>query len=147
MKTGDSENTTVYSAMRMPGIPKKPGFLTTFGKPNRLLVCECERSSQISLGQSLAMTNGVEIRDKIASGSNRLTGYLEQLRAYQAGDSSAMAPKGMIEELFLRALCRKPSERELKASLDVLVGAQDPRIALEDILWALLNSKEFMMLR
>jgi hypothetical protein len=53
----------------------------------------------------------------------------------------------MIEELFLRALCRKPSERELKASLDVLVGAQDPRIALEDILWALLNSKEFMMLR
>jgi hypothetical protein len=147
MKTGDSENTTVYSAMRMPGIPKKPGFLTTFGKPNRLLVCECERSSQISLGQSLAMTNGVEIRDKIASGSNRLTGYLEQLRAYHAGDSSAMAPKGMIEELFLRALCRKPSERELKASLDVLIGAQDPRIALEDILWALLNSKEFMMLR
>jgi hypothetical protein len=147
MKTGDSENTTVYSAMRMPGIPKKPGFLTTFGKPNRLLVCECERSSQISLGQSLAMTNGVEIRDKIASGSNRLNGYLEQLRAYQAGDDSAMAPEGMIEELFLRALCRKPSERELKASLDVLVGAQDPRIALEDILWALLNSKEFMMLR
>jgi hypothetical protein len=93
------------------------------------------------------MTNGVEIRDKIASGSNRLTGYLEQLRAYHAGDSSAMAPKGMIEELFLRALCRKPSERELKASLDVLIGAQDPRIALEDILWALLNSKEFMMLR
>jgi hypothetical protein len=147
MKTGDSENTTVYSAMRMPGIPKKPGFLTTFGKPNRLLVCECERSSQISLGQSLAMTNGVEIRDKIASGSNRLNGYLEHLRAYQAGDDSAMAPEGMIEELFLRALCRKPSERELKASLDVLVGAQDPRIALEDILWALLNSKEFMMLR
>ncbi|MFM9061448.1 MAG: DUF1553 domain-containing protein [Pirellula sp.] len=147
MKTGDSENTTVYSAMRMPGIPKKPGFLTTFGKPNRLLVCECERSNQISLGQSLAMTNGVEIRDKIASGSNRLSGYLEQLQAYQAGDNSAMSPEKIIEELFLRALCRKPSARELQSTLEVLGSAQDPRIALEDILWALLNSKEFMMLR
>lgn len=147
MKTGDSENTTVYSAMRMPGIPKKPGFLTTFGKPNRLLVCECERSNQISLGQSLAMTNGVEIRDKIASGSNRLSGYLEQLQAHKAGDNSAMSPEKIIEELFLRALCRKPSARELQSTLDVLSSAQDPRIALEDILWALLNSKEFMMLR
>jgi hypothetical protein len=147
MKTGDSENTTVYSAMRMPGIPKKPGFLTTFGKPNRLLVCECERSNQISLGQSLAMTNGVEIRDKIASGSNRLSGYLEQLQAHKAGDNSAMSPEKIIEELFLRALCRKPSARELQSTLEVLGSAQDPRIALEDILWALLNSKEFMMLR
>ncbi len=147
MKTGDSENSTVYSAMRMPGIPKKPGFLTTFGKPNRLLVCECERSNQISLGQSLAMTNGVEIRDKIASGSNRLSGYLEQLQAHKAGDNSAMSPEKIIEELFLRALCRKPSARELQSTLEVLGSAQDPRIALEDILWALLNSKEFMMLR
>jgi hypothetical protein len=147
MKTGDSENTTVYSAMRMPGIPKKPGFLTTFGKPNRLLVCECERSNQISLGQSLAMTNGVEIRDKIASGSNRISGYLEQLQAHKAGDNSAMSPEKIIEELFLRALCRKPSARELQSTLEVLGSAQDPRIALEDILWALLNSKEFMMLR
>lgn len=147
LRTGDEENSTVYSAMRMPGIPKKPGFLTTFGKPNRLLVCECERSSQISLGQSLAMTNGVEIRDKIASPSNRLDGYLKQLEAHLAGDPKAMGPEKLIEELFYRALCRKPSERELRASLEALQSASDRRIALEDILWALLNSKEFMMLR
>ena len=140
MRTGDEGNTTVYSAMRMPGIPKKPGFLTTFGKPNRLLVCECERSNQISLGQSLAMSNGVEIRDKIASQNNRLTGYLEELQTHRAGHE-------VIEEMFLRALCRKPSENELRASLQSIESAQDPRVALEDILWALLNSKEFMMLR
>jgi hypothetical protein len=151
MRTGDEENSTVYSAMRMPGIPKKPGFLTTFGKPNRLLVCECERSNQISLGQSLAMSNGVEIRDKIASPDNRLTDYIKQLDAHSQGDTARLGPEQVpekvIEELFLRALCRKPSERELRASVDALQSAQDRRIALEDILWALLNSKEFMMLR
>lgn len=147
LRTGDGENGTVYSAMRMPGIPKKPGFLTTFGKPNRLLVCECERSNQISLGQSLAMTNGVEIRDKIASASNRLEGYLKEFEAHLAGDTSALGPESIIEEMFLRALSRGPSERELRASVEALKSASDRRVALEDILWALLNSKEFMMLR
>jgi hypothetical protein len=72
---------------------------------------------------------------------------MQQLQAHKAGDNSAMPPEKIIEELFLRALSRKPSERELQSTLDLLARAQDPRIALEDILWALLNSKEFMMLR
>ena len=152
LRTGDEDNSTVYSAMRMPGIPKKPGFLTTFGKPNRLLVCECERSSQISLGQSLAMTNGVEIRDKIASPSNRLDGYIQQLQMHAKGDANAMRPEQVIEELFLRALSRKPSEKELRTGLEALepTANADPvsqRTVLEDLTWALLNSKEFMMLR
>lgn len=135
LKTGDEERSEVNSAMRMPGVPKKPGFLTTFGKPNRLLVCECERSNQISLGQSLAMANGVEVRDKLTSTSNRLSALV------------GMGNREAVEELFLTSLCRHPSDREIQVAVEMLNGAADKRMALEDLLWALLNSKEFMTLR
>jgi hypothetical protein len=135
LKTGDEERSEVYSAMRMPGVPKKSGFLTTFGKPNRLLVCECERSNQISLGQSLAMANGVEVRDKLTATSNRLSALVQ------------MDSREAVEELFLTSLCRHPSQREREVAVEMLHSAPDKRIALEDLLWALLNSKEFMTLR
>jgi len=135
LRTGDDVHVEVLSAMRMPGVPKKPGFLTTFGKPNRLLVCECERSNQISLGQSLAMANGLEVRDKLTAENNRL--YALQ----------NIAPEAAIEELFLTALCRHPSIKEREGALNLIQSAQDKRSAFEDLLWALLNSKEFMTLR
>jgi len=121
--------------MRMPGVPKKPGFLTTFGKPNRLLVCECERSNQISLGQSLAMANGVEVRDKLTATSNRLS------------ELEGMESRDAVEELFLSSLCRHPSQREREVAVQMIDTVPNKRLALEDLLWALLNSKEFMTLR
>jgi len=135
LKTGDEERSEVRSAMRMPGVPKKPGFLTTFGKPNRLLVCECERSNQISLGQSLAMANGVEVRDKLTATSNRLS------------ELEGMESRDAVEELFLSSLCRHPSQREREVAVQMIDTVPNKRLALEDLLWALLNSKEFMTLR
>jgi hypothetical protein len=124
-------------AMHMPGVPRKPGFLTAFGKPNRLLVCECERTNQVSLGQSLVLVNGTEVRGKLTERNNcidRLTASMED-------------PKLILDQLFLRALCRLPTEKEIVACLQTIDRSPDRRVALEDILWALLNSKEFVMLR
>lgn len=146
-------------AIRMPGVPKKRGFLTTFGKPDRLLVCECERSSQVSLGQSLALVNGKEVRDKLTDAKNRIDALIRSERSNPA----------LVEELFLTTLCRPPSRREMERAIQLLDSASDKpqsiedaalaitqnltaplyhkRRALEDLLWALLNSKEFVMLR
>ncbi len=63
--------TSKQRAVARPEIPKDAGFLTTFGKPNRLLVCECERSNSVSLGQSLMLINGSEMRSKLSESGTR----------------------------------------------------------------------------
>jgi hypothetical protein len=150
---------TIRRAMEMPGVPVKKGFLKTFGKTDRLLVCECERTNAVSLGQSLSLVNGKEIRDRISHSDNRI-GRLMSL---------PIPFSERVEELFLAALCRKPNAREQEAVLamleantdrpknveEVLLAVQQAanakqyseRRVLEDVLWALINSKEFAILR
>jgi hypothetical protein len=118
-------------------VPTRSGFLTTFGKPVRLLVCECERSADTSLGQSLAMVNGLETRDKLASQGNRL----DLLEHSQSGSEE------IIEELYLASLARYPTAEESQAMVRHYEASNDRRRALEDVLWVLLNSKEFVLVR
>lgn len=126
-----------HQAMAMPGIPKGPGFLRTFGKPNRLLICECERSNQVSLVQSLSLANGGEVQGKISSDRN-IIGQLF---------SESIAPEAAIEEIFMRALARTPVDAEWLSFREKLVSEESPRRVLEDVLWAVINSKEFVMIR
>jgi hypothetical protein len=145
--------------MEMPGIPVKKGFLRTFGKPDRLLVCECERTNQVSLGQSLSMLNGIEIRERLGQVDNRIGRMIQ----------SSIPFTEKVEELFLASLSRRPTERELRAATELLESVEDrpksideialavqqpttakqykERRVLEDLLWALINSKEFSILR
>ncbi len=133
----DEGTILVHQAMRMPGIPKKSGFLTAFGKPNRLLDCECERTNAVSLAQSLALVNGKEVRERLTARGNRIDGLL----------SSQMESEGMIRSLFLTTLCRPPHASELQASVALLEEAPSPRDGMQDVLWALINSKEFALMR
>ena len=126
-----------HQAMAMPGIPKGPGFLRTFGKPNRLLNCECERSNQVSLVQSLALANGPEVQSKINSDQNIIGSLL-----IENGD-----PEKAIEEIYWRALSRPPHANEMRTFRSLLVSVENPHAVLEDVLWAVINSKEFVMIR
>ena len=107
-------------------------FLTTFGRAKRESVCSCEVVMEPSLSQALHLLNGDTTNKRIAQGkviSNRL--------------KEGMKPHEIIEELYLRCFSREPraAEKEnLLASLDL----ENPDEGLEDIFWALLNSKEFI---
>lgn len=124
-------------SMAQVNVPTKAGFLQTFGKPGRLLVCECERSSDASLGQSLVLVNGLETRDKIAAGQNRIGQLME-------GTSST---SDKLRTLFLTTLARPPRSEEVDRLVDYVTTAQSSRSAWEDVLWALMNSKEFSLIR
>ncbi len=112
------------------------GFLDLFGRPSRDTPCECERSSSVSLGQAMALING-PTTDTIANKEGRIA----KLMATNPTDEK------IVEEIFLSALCRMPSAREKKASLDAVKTAANRSEGAQDLMWALLNSPAFLFNR
>ncbi len=110
-------------------------FLRLFGKPERLLSCDCERADDATLGQALQLIAGQLLHRSVTAADNRLG------RLLQAGKPD----RAILDELYLASLSRLPSEPEMAALQARLQRAPDRRAALEDVLWALLNSKEFLL--
>jgi hypothetical protein len=111
-------------------------FLDTFDRPRRVTTCECERSAGATLAQVLLLANSEEIESKLAASDGKIAKMLDR----------KLPIKEIIDELFLGALSRYPDPRELQTTLSFIDKA-DPigqRPALEDVLWTLINSKEFM---
>ncbi|HIE96113.1 MAG TPA: DUF1553 domain-containing protein [Planctomycetes bacterium] len=109
-------------------------FLTTFGKPKRASVCECERMPHESLGQALHTINGDIVANKIADKNGRIA----QLLATDRSDED------LITEVYKVTLCRSPSAEELKSALEFRQEAPSRKEFFEDLQWALLNNKQFL---
>ncbi|MFM7322687.1 MAG: DUF1549 and DUF1553 domain-containing protein, partial [Armatimonadota bacterium] len=136
--TGVPEKFAGYPAgMRageLPDATAQSYFLDLFGRPARNIVCQCERSDNPNLGQILHLMNGKSVNDRLASKEGRVS----QLMA-----KGTTNPE-IVRELYLATLSREPELDEmLTASVD-LHAAEDRRKAVEDLLWALVNSKEFL---
>jgi uncharacterized protein DUF1549/uncharacterized protein DUF1553 len=112
-------------------------FLSTFGKPVRSLSCECERSDDTTLGQAFQMITGKLLDGMLRKPDNRLG------RLLAAGRSNA----DIVEELYLAALSRLPRPAEKAAAVSLVARAKNRRAALEDLLWGLVNAKEFLLRR
>jgi hypothetical protein len=110
-------------------------FFRIFGRPVRASVCECERSNEPSIAQALHLLNSPEIMQKI----QHRRGRARQL----AG--TKLPPTSIIDELYLSTLGRYPKAEETTLMLEAFAGdGIDRRAATEDVLWALLNSREFV---
>lgn len=116
-------------------------FLTVFGRPEMDSACECERAEGASLAQTLHLLNSKGIQGKLGADSGRA--------AALAADQ-ARADEAKLKELYYRAFARAPGPEELKIAIDYLDrkrgegGENAGRRAYEDILWALVNTKEFL---
>jgi hypothetical protein len=110
-------------------------FLYAFGKPVRSLSCECERSDDTTLNQAFQLITGEMLNCMLTEPDNRIGKLLAVGKPTEA----------IIEELYLASLCRPPSPRELERTLALVKRAKTPRAGLEDMLWGLLNAKEFLL--
>jgi hypothetical protein len=111
-------------------------FLVCFGKPARLISSELERSNATSLAQVFTLTSGPGINAILRSPKNRL----HEIRQLSADD-----PGKSIADLFWWMLSRPPTSSESGPLVEALQSTPDRRQALEDVSWALLNSKEFLL--
>jgi hypothetical protein len=108
-------------------------FLTTFGRASRESVCSCEVKMEPNLSQVLHLLNGQTLHSKIQEGK-----VVEQ--RLKEGKTSQQ----VIEELYIRCLSRKPLTDEVSKLNEILAQEKDDKRVLEDIFWALLNSREFL---
>jgi hypothetical protein len=111
-------------------------FLRTFGRHQRMITCQCERSNEPSLVQALHISNGETIIKKLTAKDGKVEAMI----------AGSLPNYRIIEELYLSALSRYPSDRELAELLAVLndAPADERRAVVEDAFWAVLSSREFL---
>jgi len=121
-------------AIQLPDGEVNHPFLKTFGQPARELACECERESDSNLAQALQLINGPTINDKLRNPNNRLG----KLLAEKKGE------REILDALYVAALARPATDAERAPALSHVAKAKDKRKAWEDVLWAILNTREFL---
>lgn len=117
-------------------------FLDTFDRPRRVTSCECERSSGATLAQVLLLANSDEVENRLADGNGRIAQLVKEPRPIEES----------VDELFLASLSRPPRPAERQAAVAYVQTQSESgpnkqeltQRALEDLLWTLINSKEFM---
>jgi hypothetical protein len=121
-------------AIQLPDARVDSYFLDTFGRPPREIACECERSAEPNISQALQLMNGDVLNGKIGREEGRVTRLL-----------AARTPTAQIvRELYLATLSRPPRPTELAIALRLVGKAKALKDSVEDLLWTLLNSREFL---
>jgi hypothetical protein len=129
-------------ALQLPDSRVASAFLDSFGRPDRVQTCSCERQQDSSVSQALHINNGQTLNDKLRAKNSRVEQWLQE----KIGDEEA------VRRLFLLALCREPTDHELSKFKSLLAeAAKDKapsrREILEDLFWAVLSGKEFLFNR
>ncbi len=109
-----------------------------FGKPVRATNCDCERSNEPAVLQTVYLRNDPEVLTIL----DRPAGWLKQVAKTKTKDADEL-----VKQAYLRVLNRLPDEREAGIAKKHLTDAKDVPSGLRDLLWALLNTKEFIVNR
>lgn len=108
-------------------------FMSVFGRPGGDSACSCERVSSASLAQSLHLINSSDIQAKLTGG-----------KAKTLAEEAQKPDADKVRELYLVALSRSPTTQEQEVALNHIAKTEKKQEAYEDVIWALINTKEFL---
>lgn len=121
-------------AIQLPDPQVRSYLLDTFGRPARQVVCECERTTKPNIAQAMHLMNGDFLNKKIADPNGRVEALIK----------SKTTTDDAIQSLYLVTISRLPTQDELAKAQSWVASAATPRDGLQDLLWVLLNSREFL---
>ena len=135
-------------ALQLPDTQVKSEFLTSFGRPARNICDAAERSSDPTVAQALSVINGDTLNRKLSAPDGTIALFLKL----------GLSDRRILEHMFLSAFSRYPADSERQTLTAALDGAKAGkgteearrdvhRQALEDMVWAMLTSKEFLFNR
>ena len=136
----DAQKTDFYPegtrAIQLYDSAVKSYFLKTFGRNQREITCECQRTDEPSMVQVLHLSNGDTLNKKLEASKNRITQWI----------NSTVPNETVIRDAYILALSREPTPTELKKFLEIFAGSQGQqrRLLIEDLLWSLMSSREFL---
>ncbi|MCA9216559.1 MAG: DUF1553 domain-containing protein [Planctomycetales bacterium] len=142
-KGSDFEKTDAYPkgtrAIQLHDSAVVSDFLETFGRNERDITCECERSNTPSMVQVLHISNGVTINERLRAKDSCISKIMQN----QGEDPDA---ESIVRSAYLQTLSRPPTEHELSGLVDIISEASDSekQPVLEDLYWSIMSSREFL---
>lgn len=125
-----------FTASQLPDANVTSEFLSLFGKPQRMEACECERDGGSNMLQALHLINGQPILSKVANPASRVVTLAK----------GKLTDEQLVDELYLWSICRNPTDKERTVAIDFIKSYDKQRAeAAQDLMWALLNSRDFML--
>ncbi len=125
-----------FRAAQLPDANVTSDFLHLFGKPQRMEACECERDNDSNMLQALHFINGKSILSRVQNPAARPSQLVKQ----------KLSDEALVTELYLWSLARRPRDAERKVALEFLRTHGERREeAAQDLMWALLNSRDFLL--
>jgi hypothetical protein len=121
-------------AIQLPDTKVRSFLMDVFGRPARQVTCECERTTQPNIAQALHLLNSTFLNRKIDDPKGRIATLLK--------DKTPAA--NLIEQMYLTTLSRPPRSEEVARATKWLATAATPKDGAADLLWVLLNSREFL---
>jgi uncharacterized protein DUF1553/uncharacterized protein DUF1549 len=122
-------------AISLPDTNFPSYFLDTFGRPNRVIACECERSADPNLSQALHLMNGDLINRKVVQPDGRLARMMRDPK---------LTDETLVQTLYKLTFNRTATQAELATAKTLIAEAPSRPQGAQDLLWGLLNSKEFL---
>jgi hypothetical protein len=121
-------------AIQLPDTSVRSFLLDVFGRPPRQITCECERKVEPNIAQALHLLNGDDLNKKLTAAGGRIDALFK---------SKTLLP-AIIEEVYLATVSRPPRSEEVTEADAWVAKAGSPKDGVQDLLWVLLNSREFL---